>query len=49
MCCRRFFKHLCKIAGNFKKERGIKCSLVLEKEPHEESVGLKKEWMPWIL
>ena len=24
------------------KERGIKCSLVLEKEPHEESVGLKK-------
>ncbi len=24
------------------KERGIKCSLVLEKEPHDESVGLKK-------
>lgn len=24
------------------KERGIKCSLVLEKEPHEESVGLKR-------
>lgn len=23
-------------------ERGIKCSLVLEKEPHDESVGLKK-------
>ena len=24
-------------------ERGIKCSLVLEKEPHDESVGLKKQ------
>ena len=21
MCCRRFFKHLCKIAGNFKRTR----------------------------
>ena len=23
-------------------ERGIKCSLVLEKEPHDDSIGLKK-------
>ena len=23
-------------------ERGVKCSLVLEKEPHDESIGLKK-------
>lgn len=24
------------------KEKGLKCSVVLEKEPHDESVGIKK-------
>ena len=27
-------------------ERGVKCSLKLEKEPHDESVGLKKSGCP---
>ena len=41
-CGRRFFEHLCKTAGDFKRTTASNVLLVLEKESHEEC-GTEKE------
>ena len=31
------------------EERGLKLTLVLQEEPHDEMIGFEEEWMSWFL